>query len=47
MRKQYFIEKNELKTIEIINKLTNDMFRRDLVRAHKSTDRSNGKEMVE
>ncbi len=47
LRKQYFIEKNELKRNEVMNKTSVDMFRRISAKTRKFTDESNGKEMIE
>jgi hypothetical protein len=47
LRKQYFIEKNELKRIEVMNRMSADMFRREMAKTRQFIDESNGKEMVE
>ncbi len=46
LRKQFFIEKNESKRNEVMNKISDDMFRRVLAKTRQFTDESNGKEMV-
>jgi SAM-dependent methyltransferase len=46
LRKQYFIEKNESKRSEVMNKISDDLFRRVLAKTRQFTDESNGKEMV-
>jgi hypothetical protein len=46
LRKQFFIEKNESKRVEVINKIRDEMFRRDVATAHKFIDES-GKEMLQ
>jgi hypothetical protein len=45
-RKQYFIEKKESKRNEVMNKISDDMFRRVLAKTNQFVDESNGKEMV-
>jgi hypothetical protein len=47
LRKQFLIEKNESKRSEVMNKISDDIFRRFLARTRQFTDESNGKEMVE
>jgi hypothetical protein len=47
LRKQFFIEKNESKRSEVMNKISDDLFRRVLAKTRQFTDESNGKEMVE
>jgi hypothetical protein len=46
-RKQYFIEKNESKRSEVMNKISDDMFRRVLAKTRQFMSESNGKQMVE
>jgi hypothetical protein len=46
-RKQYFVEKNESKRSEVMNKISDDIFRRALATTRQFTHESNGKEMVE
>ncbi len=45
-RKHYFIEKNESKRSEVMNKISDDMFRRILAKTNQFFDESNGEEMV-
>jgi hypothetical protein len=47
LRKILLIEKNEPKRSEIINKISDDMFKRIWAKTRQFTHESNGKEMVE
>ncbi len=46
-RKKFLIEKNEPKRSEIMNKISDDMFKRILAKTRQFTHETNGKEMVE
>jgi hypothetical protein len=46
-RKKFLIEKNEPKRSEIMNKISDDMFKRILAKTRPFIHESNGKEMVE
>ncbi len=47
LRKILLIEKNEPKRSEIIDKISDDMFKRIWAKTRQFTHESNGKEMVE
>ncbi len=47
LRKIFLIEKNEPKRSEIIDKISDDMFKRIWAKTRQFTHESNGKEMVE